>query len=83
MMKIHFYHVSDCHLCEDMGQRLTALAAELGFEIVPINIETDEDLCERYGLKIPLLVLDGEEICYHRLDETEFRRRLGAKKVTR
>ncbi len=47
---------SACHLCEQAEAALVALRqAGLGFEFDKRDISDDDDLFERYGLRIPVL----------------------------
>lgn len=68
---------ADCGLCEDMHAALDSLAATL--ELPPLEIadvDADPVTRRRFGLKIPVLLLDGTLVCYGRLDEGELRRML-------
>lgn len=64
-----------CHLCEEALATLVPLAAELGLSLVEIDIEGDDELHRRYLERIPVLVLDGEEIADFFVDEADLRRR--------
>lgn len=33
-----------------------------------MDIDNDTELTARYGVRIPVLVVDGEEICHYHLD---------------
>jgi glutaredoxin len=66
-----------CHLCDDARAQLLALGAELGFDLVEHDIEADEDLHRRYLERIPVVVLDGEELFDFFVDERVLRERLG------
>lgn len=46
------YSTSGCHLCEE-AQRL--VYATLGFSVEEVDIADDEQLLERYGIRIPVL----------------------------
>lgn len=57
-----------CHLCE---QFLLELSLELGpaFEQVRIvDVDTDPELALRYGLRVPVLEVDGRLVCEGVLD---------------
>jgi hypothetical protein len=43
-----------------------------------INVASDPDLEGRYGLEIPVLLINGKKVAKYRLTEAELRRRLGA-----
>jgi glutaredoxin len=70
------YGRSGCHLCDDARAQLLALRAELGFELVERDIEADDDLHRRYLERIPVVVLDGEELFDFFVDERVLRERL-------
>jgi glutaredoxin len=65
-----------CHLCDDARAQLLALRAELGFDLVEHDIEADDDLHRRYLERIPVIVLDGEELFDFFVDERVLRERL-------
>ena len=67
----------DCGLCEEMRDDLAAFAA--GQPLPPLqllDVDADPQLARRYGLKIPVLLLDGALVCSQRLDTAELRRLL-------
>jgi hypothetical protein len=39
-----------------------------------VDVDSDPLLARRYGLDIPVLLLDGEKVCQHRLDPDELLR---------
>jgi predicted thioredoxin/glutaredoxin len=41
-----------------------------------IDVDADPELVRRYGLNVPVLLLDGTVVCKHRLDVDELRRLL-------
>jgi predicted thioredoxin/glutaredoxin len=43
-----------------------------------VDVDGDPDLVRRYGLNVPVLLLDGTVVCRHRLDAQELRRLLRA-----
>lgn len=59
-----------CGLCEELQQALVALA--LRHPHVPAwtlqDVDDDPVLARRYGLDVPVLLLDGVKVCQHRLD---------------
>jgi len=67
----------ECGLCEDMLRELEMLRAE--HELPPVQIvdvDSDEQLQRRYGLKIPVLLWDRVPICSVRLDPEQLLRML-------
>ncbi len=64
-------------MCEEFAAELEQLGAELRLPPVQwVDVDSDPQLARRYGLDIPVLLLDGAKVCQHRLDATELRRLL-------
>jgi hypothetical protein len=53
---------------------LAPLAAELGVALDYVDIDADPALVARYDEDVPVLLLDGVEVCRHRFDEAAARR---------
>ena len=67
-----------CHLCEDMLRELAEL--ELAGSIPPVtvvDVDSDPQLASRFGLKVPVLLLDGSAICHYTLNSKELLRLAG------
>jgi len=66
------YSKPQCHLCELLLDELATLVdASIPVEIV--NISEDPDLMRRFGLRIPILSCDGQEISGYPLDSDRVR----------
>lgn len=65
-----------CHLCDVMLAQLAALQAELEFRIRPVDVDSDEELVEDYGVLVPVLLQGDREICHYHLDEAALRQAL-------
>ncbi|HTP38891.1 MAG TPA: glutaredoxin family protein [Steroidobacteraceae bacterium] len=64
-----------CELCEHMLQELSGLGAEWPLPPVTLkDVDEDPELQRRYGLRVPVLLLDGERVAEHRLDRSELKR---------
>jgi len=61
------YSRPGCHLCDEMLEELAALTGGHAVEVHVVDVDSDPDLKRRYGLRIPVLTLAGEEICSARL----------------
>ena len=67
----------DCGLCEQMLEALEALSQELDLPAIErADVDADPEWQRRYGLKIPVLLWDGEPIATTWLDPEEIRRLL-------
>jgi glutaredoxin len=73
------YSKPGCHLCEDAMRELRRLRPELGFELEERDILQDDALHRAYFERIPVVALDGEELCDYFLDESLLRERLAAR----
>lgn len=58
-----------CHLCDVAVPRVHALAEVHGAEVVERDIETRDEWVRDYGLLIPVVAVDGEQICHYTVDE--------------
>jgi glutaredoxin len=63
-----------CHLCEVAGESLTGLAAELGFGYTEVDVDGDPALLAEYSDRVPVILIDGREHGYWRLEEKRFRK---------
>jgi hypothetical protein len=67
-----------CHLCEDMLHELAGLERA---QIIPpvsiLDVDSDPELARRFGLKVPVLLLDGSVICHYTLNSNELLRLVG------
>jgi glutaredoxin len=61
-----------CHLCDEAKTVLD----RVGEPWDEVDIEGDEELEEEYGFRIPVLLLDGKEHGYWRVEEERLRRDL-------
>ena len=70
-------HRDGCGLCEEMIADLQKLGRSLALPPVEIvDVDADAELQRRYGVQVPVLLLDGTKVCHFRLDEDELRRLL-------
>ena len=67
----------DCELCEELLAELAVLARSVALPPIDVlDVDADAQLLRRYGLLVPVLLLDGEVVCRHRLDVPELKRLL-------
>ena len=70
------YSRPGCGLCEEMLEALAALPAAQGIAVQVTDVDRDPALRERYGHKIPVLLLAGELVCHGHLDPDELHKAL-------
>jgi len=64
-----------CGLCDEMLHELAEL--ERNHSIPPVtvvDVDSDPELTRQYGLKVPVLLLDGSVICHYTLNSQELLR---------
>ncbi|HTQ68436.1 MAG TPA: glutaredoxin family protein [Solirubrobacteraceae bacterium] len=74
------YSKPDCHLCEQAMDALRALQPQLDFELEERDIRQQESLHRAYFERIPVITLDGEELCEYFVDEPLLRERLESRR---
>jgi hypothetical protein len=70
------YGKPGCHLCEEARAAVGRVRAERPFELEEVDISLDPVLHRRYGERIPVLALEGEELFDYVVDEAVLRERL-------
>ncbi|RUQ32117.1 glutaredoxin family protein [Peribacillus cavernae] len=58
-----------CPLCDKAKDILDELVKEIGISYKEIDIYSDDDLIERFGLMIPVLEWQGEILQYGNIDK--------------
>lgn len=66
--KVTVYSRRGCHLCELMLEELEPLLRGRSAELVVVDVDLDEALKALYGLRVPVLAVDGRTVCEARLD---------------
>ena len=59
--RVTLYTRPGCHLCDVARETILSLRERVGFEFSEIDIEADEELELEYGIRIPVVEVDGEE----------------------
>jgi glutaredoxin len=80
MTLLTVYSKPDCHLCDDAMAALRRLQAELGFALEERDITADEALHRAYFERIPVVAVDGEELCEYFVEEAAVRERLESRR---
>jgi thiol-disulfide isomerase/thioredoxin len=70
------YSRPGCHLCDEMKAVVERVigAAAVRAAVEEIDISTDPALEARYGLEIPVLLVDGKRAAKYRVTEGELTR---------
>jgi len=59
--EVRLYTGPNCHLCEQAKAVLYPLLTERGLRLVEVNIKTDAELQEKYGVLIPVVALANDK----------------------
>ncbi|HEU4780814.1 MAG TPA: glutaredoxin family protein [Steroidobacteraceae bacterium] len=66
-----------CGLCEEMLHGLAELERTGALPLVTVvDVDSDVELVRQFGLKVPVLLLDGSVICHYTLNSNEVLRLL-------
>lgn len=64
----------DCHLCEVAHRIALQLQSELPIELRIVDVDGDDLLRERYGMRVPVVLLNDIEQLSGNVTEEELRR---------
>ncbi|EPD50609.1 hypothetical protein HMPREF1210_02578 [Paenisporosarcina sp. HGH0030] len=67
-MNVQFYSRPNCTLCEDARMMLQLVKEDVELHIEEINIEDNDDIHEKYLLRIPVIESNGVVIQEGRID---------------
>ena len=71
-MQVVLYSRAGCHLCDDGRAVLLDEQARRPFSLEEIDIETSDDLLREYGVRVPVVEIDGVEAFEYSVDPGEF-----------
>jgi len=64
-----------CGLCLDMQHELAELERAQSLPpVIVVDVDSDPELARQFGLKVPVLLLDGSVICHYTLNSKELLR---------
>ena len=81
MIVLTLYSRPGCHLCDEMKtvvQRVVR-ANKAPIAVEEVDISTSRDLEARYGLEIPVLLVDGKKVAKYRVTGGELMRILASR----
>jgi glutaredoxin-like protein DUF836 len=79
MISLTLYSRPGCHLCDDMKAVVERVAGSRPSAIEIVDISADPQLEARYGLEIPVLLVNGKKAAKYRVTEEELMRILEAR----
>ncbi len=70
-----------CHLCDEarevVASVVASVAAGSGVELVEVDVDSDPELRAEYGDLVPVVLVDGVQHGYYRIDPERLRLALG------
>jgi hypothetical protein len=69
-----------CHLCEDARLVIDRVAEDTGVGVRELSILDDPDLAALYAEQIPVVLVDGEQHDFWRVDEQRLRAALAGRR---
>lgn len=69
-MLVKFYTRNGCPLCDKGKKAIMELKEQWNFQYEEYDIDQSDDLTERYGLMIPVVEIDGEEVQFGIIDKS-------------
>jgi glutaredoxin len=76
---ITFYTRKRCPLCEKAKELILELKEEWNFSFEEIDIDESDELTEQYGIMIPVVHINGEEVAFGIINKMDIRNRLQEK----
>jgi glutaredoxin len=62
-----------CHLCDEAQRAVVALTDEIDFRWDVVDVDTSEDLQDEFGDRVPVILVDGREHGYWRVETARLR----------
>ncbi len=79
VIALTLYSRPGCHLCDEMKDVVRRVAQSVPLQLEEIDISTSCELEDRYGLEIPVLLVEGKKAAKYRVREEELRRILAGR----
>ena len=71
--RVTLYSRPGCHLCDAAREVVVRVCEDLGEQWVEVDIDSDDDLADRFRDEIPVTFVDGAQHDFWRVDEARLR----------
>ena len=78
MPTLILYTKPECGLCDEAHGVIERVRADVPFELRVVDITEDAQLVARYGQRVPVVLVDGEEAYVYEVDERDLTGRIEA-----
>ena len=75
-VKVTLYGKAGCCLCDEAKAAIAGVRADRAFDLEEVDVSLDPVLNRRYGERIPVVAVAGEELFEYHVDPEELRDRL-------
>jgi glutaredoxin len=72
------YTRQGCHLCDDAWQMLQELRGRYPLQLEMVDVDNAPDLQQRHGERVPVLVINGKERMWGRINRVLLERQVRA-----
>jgi glutaredoxin len=76
MTVLTLYGKAGCHLCEEARKVVESVRSEQSFELHEVDVSVDPELNRRFGERVPVVEIEGEELFEFHVDPVALRERL-------
>lgn len=66
------YSRPGCHLCDEAREVIVAVRERVAFDLEEIDIDGSDELTREYGIRIPVVAVNGVEMWDYRVNRAEF-----------
>ena len=74
--RVTVYTRADCSLCATAEADVERICGELGVAWSTVDVDTDGELRAEYGDRVPVILVDGREHGFWRVEEPRLRKAL-------
>lgn len=74
MPDVTIFSKQECHLCDVVLRIAQQVQTDVPFVLTQIKIDGDARLLEQYGMRVPVVLINGQEIFAGKVTEGDFRR---------
>lgn len=82
-LPVVLYTRANCPLCDEMQAEISRAGREGHYELRKVDVDSERALKKEFGLRIPVLEIDGRVEFEGRLTAVDFRQRLDGARLAR
>jgi glutaredoxin len=82
VIRVTIYSRPGCHLCDEMTAAVERVGRSFSLQVAHVDVSTDPDLEARYGLEVPVLLVNGRKAAKYRVTDEKLDRILAAAATT-